>query len=232
MEKFITRKRKLSIDQSAFAVAESESTGKVSVSFAETGSTGKGTGTPEKKKKHRLYCNSYLNFGFTWCGDEEQPLPECLICDTKLSNEAMVPSKLSRHFSKKHGNLSDKPASYFKRLLEKRKQQSVTFAKNFQVSTKSQHASYLVAEIIAKNSEPHTEAEKVIFPACSAIVKRMFGPEAEEKIRQIPLSNNNIRRRICDMSTDIQDTVISSAKQSKMFTMQVDESTDVSEKLN
>ena len=129
-----------------------------------------------------------MNFGFTWCGDEEQPLPECLICDTKLSNEAMVPSKLSRHFSKKHGNLSDKPASYFKRLLEKRKQQSVTFTKTFQVSTKSQHASYLVAEvaeIIAKNSKPHTEAEKVIFPACSAIVKTMFGPEAEEKIRQI-----------------------------------------------
>ena len=103
-----------------------------------------------------------MNFGFIWCGDEEQPLPECLICDTKLSNEAMVPSKLSRHFSKKHGNLSDKPASYFKRLLEKRKQQSVTFTKTFQVSTKSQHASYLVAEIIAKNSKLHTEAEKVI----------------------------------------------------------------------
>ena len=114
--------------------------------------------------------------------------------------------------------------------MEKRKQQSVTFSKTFQVFTKSQHASYLVAEIIAKNSKPHTEAEKVIFPACSAIVKTMFGPEAEEKIRQIPLSNDTIRRRICDMSTDIQDTVISSVKQSKMFTMQVDESTDISGK--
>ena len=50
MEKFITRKRKLSIDQSAFAVAESESIGKVSVSFAETESTGKGTGTLEKRR--------------------------------------------------------------------------------------------------------------------------------------------------------------------------------------
>ena len=63
MEKFITRKRKLSIDQSTFAVVESESTDKVSVSFAETESTHKGTGTLEKTKKHRLYCNSYLNFG-------------------------------------------------------------------------------------------------------------------------------------------------------------------------
>ena len=145
MEKFITRKRKLSTNQSAFAVAQSESTEKVSVSFVETESTSKGTGSLEKKKKHRPYCNSYLNFGFTWCGDEEQPVPECLICHTKLSNEAMVTSKLRRHFSKKHGNLYDKSASYFKRLLKERKQQSVTFTKTFQVSTKSQHASYLIS---------------------------------------------------------------------------------------
>ena len=119
VEEFITRKRKLSINQSAFDVAASESTGKVSVLFDETKSTGKGTSTFEKKKKHQLYCNSYLNFGFTWCRDEEQPLLEHLICYMKLSNEAMAPSKLTRHFSKKHENLSDKLANYFKRLLEK-----------------------------------------------------------------------------------------------------------------
>ena len=103
--------------------------------------------------------------------------------------------------------------------LEERKQQSVTFTKTFQVSMKSQHASYLVpvAEIIAKNSKPHMEAEKVLFPVCSAIMKTMIGLEAEEKIKQIPLSNYTICRRICDMSTDIQNTVISSVKQSKMF---------------
>ena len=58
----------------------------------------------------------------------------------------------------------------------------------------------------------------------------MFGPKAEEKIRQIPLSNDTIRRHICDVSMDIQDTVISSVEQSKMFTMQVDKSTDISGK--
>ena len=88
----------------------------------------------------------------------------------------------------------------------------------------------MVAEIIAKNSKPHTEAEKVIFPACSAIVKTMFGPEAEEKITQMPLSNDTICRLICDMSTAIQDSLISCVKQSKMLTMQVDESTDISGK--
>ena len=100
------RKKKLSIDERIVAVAKSERTGKVSVSFDETESTSKGTSTIEKKNKHWLCCNSYLNFGFTWCGDKEQPIPECLICHTKLSNEAMVPCELSRHFSKKHENLS------------------------------------------------------------------------------------------------------------------------------
>ena len=58
----------------------------------------------------------------------------------------------------------------------------------------------------------------------------MFGPEAEEKIRQISLSNDTIRTCICDISTDTQDTVISSVKQSKMLTIHVDESTDISGK--
>ena len=88
MEKFTTRKRKLSIDQSAFAVAENENVDKVSASVAETESTSKGTSTLEKKKKHRLYCNSYLYFGFTWCGDEEQPYQNVLSvkrnCQMKL----------------------------------------------------------------------------------------------------------------------------------------------------
>ena len=111
----------------------------------------------------------------------------------------------------------------------------MTFTKTFQASTKSQHASYLVAEIIAKNSKPHSKVEKVIFPACSATVKTMFGSEAEEKRRKIPWSNDTIHRRICDMSTDIQDTVISSVKQSNVYvyvmsTMQGDESTDISGK--
>ena len=43
-----------------------------------------------------------MNFGFTWCGDEEQPVPKYLIChNTKFSNEVIVPSKMSGHFSKK-----------------------------------------------------------------------------------------------------------------------------------
>ena len=143
MEKYITKKRKLSNDdQSTVAIAKSESTS---------------TGTFEKKK-NCLYCHNYLNIGFTCWGDKAQPVSVYLICHAKLSNEAMLPSKLRRHFLKKHGHLFDKLASNFKRLLNEQKQPIQIFTKSLQVSTKCQQASYLVAEIIAKiqikNSKP------------------------------------------------------------------------------
>ena len=49
-------------------------------------------------KKNRQYLDSYLEIGFTCCGNDQTPIPECIICGEKLSNEAMVPSKLNRHF--------------------------------------------------------------------------------------------------------------------------------------
>jgi hypothetical protein len=56
----------------------------------------------------RKYQGSYLNFGFTYSGPENRPVPECVVCREKLSNECMVPSKLKRHLNTKHSHLSRK----------------------------------------------------------------------------------------------------------------------------
>ena len=56
----------------------------------------------------------------------------------------------------------------------------------------------------------------------------MFRSEYEKEIKNIPLSNDAISRRICDMSADTEGTVVSNLKESKIFAMQVDESTDIS----
>lgn len=63
---------------------------------------------PSKKFKgnYRIYNENYLKMGIHWVGDEDCPLPFCVICEEKLSNESMVPNKLERHFKTKHQSLA------------------------------------------------------------------------------------------------------------------------------
>ena len=96
-------------------------------------------------------------------------------------------------------------------------------------SEKAQEASYLVAQIIAKNKEPHTTAETTVLQSCCAIVRTMFGPELEKEVKKIPLADNTIGRRIQHMSEDIkQQMKIIFKDENVMFALQLDESTDIS----
>ena len=45
-----------------------------------------------KPRPSHKYDDSYLSFGFSWTGTENNPLPVCLVCGMKMSNESMVPS--------------------------------------------------------------------------------------------------------------------------------------------
>ncbi|XP_068212526.1 zinc finger BED domain-containing protein 5-like [Palaemon carinicauda] len=139
----------------------------------------------------------------------------------------MVPSKLKRHLTLKHNHLANKSRSYFEGLLSEQKQQSAMLSKKVKVADKAQEASYLVAELVVKSMKPHTIAETLILPAFNAIVKTMFESEAEKEVRKIPVSDSTIGRRIHDMSADIEETVCTSVKESEMFALQVDESTDI-----
>jgi len=183
-----------------------------------------------KNKTVRHYQEVYLLKGFYWTDDLSGPLPLCVVCGDKLANEAMVPSKLNRHFITRHHHLSGKNLEYFKRLLTSQKKQATTFKKTIKISDKAQEASFYVAELVAKEMKAHTIAESLILPACQAIVKTMFGDEAEKEIKKIPLSNSTISRRITAMSEDIETNVIDKLKNSKSFALQVDESTDISGK--
>ena len=87
-------------------------------------------------------------------------------------------------------------------------------------------ASYLVSYRIAKCKKPHTVAETLVLPAAIDMVKVMFGESYAKKLRQIPLSDNTVSRRINDISEDICDQLVSRVRTSK-FAIQVDEATDV-----
>jgi hypothetical protein len=59
----------------------------------------------ENKREKKTVLDNNLNFGFTFCGLETHPISQSLVCREKLSDECMVPSKLKRHFTTKHGYL-------------------------------------------------------------------------------------------------------------------------------
>jgi hypothetical protein len=112
MGKFLIKRKKVN-DESVAESNNSKSENKpiASVSSIQSVQDVQSLGTVRK------YQDSYLNFGFTYSGPENRPIPECVVCGEKLSNECMVPSKLKRHFNTKHGHLSGEDKNYFSSLL-------------------------------------------------------------------------------------------------------------------
>ena len=72
--------------------------------------------TEEKSAFTRKYMESYLKFGFIQCPVTGQlPRTQCVICATVLGNEAMKPSRLTRHLNTKHSDLVNKLIEFFLR---------------------------------------------------------------------------------------------------------------------
>ena len=86
-------------------------------------------------------------------------------------------------------------------------------------------ASYRVSLLIAKARKPHTIGEELIMPCAKEMVSLIIGEDMVSKLGIVPLSNNTVHRRICDMSEDI--TAQNVIKQSPWHAIQLDESTDI-----
>ena len=95
------------------------------------------------------------------------------------------------------------------------------------MSDKCQEASFVVSQVIAQRKQPHTVAENLVVPCCREIVRIMLGENAAKEIQKIPLSDNTVSRRINDMAADILEQLRDKLLESKSFSLQLDESTDI-----
>ena len=90
-------------------------------------------------------------------------------------------------------------------------------------------ASYVVSFMIAKECKSYIIGETLIKPCATEMARIVLGPESEIKTTKISFSNNTVKRRIADLSVNIEEQVISETKNSPfgLFSIQLDETTDV-----
>jgi hypothetical protein len=93
-------------------------------------------------------------------------------------------------------------------------------------------ASYEISKLIAETGYSHTIAEKLIVPAMKMLASRIWDQKQVNQVNMLALSNNTVRRRIVEMADNIEETVVSHLKECSFFSLQVDESTDISDNAN
>ena len=181
-----------------------------------------------KKHLKQKYLLDYLKFGFDYKVENDVHLPVCIICGIVLSNEFLVPNKLNRHLISRHPSNKNKPIEYFKKLKESFEKSANIFKKCIDITEVSMNISYKIAELIVKKKKPHIIGEELIMPACRIIITELFGKQYENDVANIPISNDTIRRRIADMSANIESEVCKNIYKNIQFALQLDESTDIS----
>ncbi|GBP47212.1 Protein ZBED8 [Eumeta japonica] len=90
------------------------------------------------------------------------------------------------------------------------------------------HRTRLLTVLLSK--KPHTIAETLVKPCALDIVELVCGKNERKKVEAVPLSNDVIHSRIVEMSSNVLKQVIEELNASPFpFSMQLDESTDVSQ---
>ena len=83
--------------------------------------------------------------------------------------------------------------------------------------TKALAASYKVAHLVAKAQKPHTIAESLILPAAIAMTTAMHGEKIASALKQIPLSNDSMSKRINELANDMKWQLIERVKKLQVF---------------
>ncbi|KAK2711473.1 hypothetical protein QYM36_012591 [Artemia franciscana] len=173
--------------------------------------------------------NKKPNDGLGFSATKSDPVnAQCVLCGQVLANSSMKPAHMNRHLSTVHPSHVSKSIEFFKCKQEAFASNCLEIAKVASVSSKALWALYAVSYLVAKQKKLHTIAECLILPALVKVSEIMFDTKTATALQSIPVSNNTISRRIEDIASNIVMQVIEQIKLTKMFALQLDESTDVS----
>ncbi|XP_047493411.1 SCAN domain-containing protein 3-like [Penaeus chinensis] len=201
---------------------------------SRSGDADEGNQTGAKKKKtdlpkNRQFKEDYVLLGFT-ATNSDPPEALCFFCGERLANSSMKPAHLQCHQKTKHQCHVGKLAEFFKRKLSDFQGSQKVLQKATTTSEKALKASLAVSLLIAKAKKPFSIAEELILPAVGMMAEIMLDKKTADQLKAVPLSllHQTVSRRVSEMSADIQDQVVNKLKASQSFSLQVDESTDIS----
>ena len=131
-----------------------------------------------------------------------------------FSNSSLAPTKLLRHLHTNHSDYEDKPIKFLKRELDElnRSKASLTPEAGANLNERAFQASLQVSYCVAKTGKAHTIAETLIKPCIMDVAETVISGKFENVMQSIPLSNNTVARRIYEMSTQIEQEVITRKK--------------------
>ena len=141
----------------------------------------------------------------------------------------MKPNKLKKHLESRHSKLVGKSVDYFRRKSELLKNCRLDSEGMWAKQNKAVlEASYRIAFRIAQAKKPHTIGDKLIKPCLIEATTLVLRREKAIKIKEISLSNDTVKKCISETSQDISLQVVEKVRSSPLFSLQLDESTDIS----
>ncbi|XP_076065126.1 protein FAM200C-like [Oratosquilla oratoria] len=141
----------------------------------------------------------------------------------------MRPSRLERHLMTSHPALVDKPKAFFETKKDTLKRAKLDDSGSFRQQSSMVEASYEIAMLIAKSKKSHNVGESLIKPSILCAAELVLGKDSANKLSQISLSNDTVKKRIDELSQDIKVQTLDQVRASPVFAIQCDETTDVAQ---
>ena len=157
---------------------------------------------------------------------------ECLLCLICQKISVFKEYNIKRHYSTKHAvkfdNLTGQVRIDRVNLLKASVTSQQSYFKTAKISSETAtKISFLISEAIAKRGKPLSEGEFV--KDCLDIFVSVACPDKKSTVESISLSHQTVARRVDDLSSNIESSLIKRLHACKFYSLALDESTDVSD---